>query len=120
MKSTRILTEEIGDMKISSLPTRPTAPKHLGGGGYTSLKMKEAFDKLPLFIISRFNALIDDIEDGAIAHAIPTGIDPSHTLGDLANDVKNGNLASYLDVGGVSLMTVLLQLDERIKAIEEK
>lgn len=119
MKATKILSEEIRNMRISSLPSRPTAPKSMGGAGYTSLQMREAFDRLSLYIISRYNALIEDIEDGAIASSIPSGIADSHTLTDLMKDVKNGNLSSYLDVGGLSLMTALSELDERIKALEE-
>ena len=120
MKASKILSGEIEEMKISSLPTRPTAPTSLGGAGYTSVQMREAFDKLSLFIIQRFNALIDDIESGAITRSIPSLIDEEHTLGDLLADVKNGNFASYLDVGGVSIMTALAELDERIRSIEEE
>ena len=61
MNATKILNSEIESLKISSLPARPTAPTAFGGKGYTSKEMKEAFDKLPLFIIERFNRLIEDI-----------------------------------------------------------
>ncbi len=61
MTTQKIKNEEIEDMKISSLPTRPNASSAFGGKGYNSSEMKAAFDKLPLFIIERFNKLIDDI-----------------------------------------------------------
>lgn len=118
MKAKKILSGEISNMKISSLPTRPTAPTSLGGAGYTSAQMREAFDKLSLFIIQHYNDLIEDIENGEIAYTIPSGIDADHTVGDLVNDVKNGNFAAYLNVGGASLMTTLAELDERIQALE--
>ncbi|MBQ8381341.1 MAG: hypothetical protein IJY18_05550 [Clostridia bacterium] len=61
MKTSKITESEIADLKISSLPTRPTAPASFGGRGYTAKDMKAAFDKLPLFIIERLNSVIDDI-----------------------------------------------------------
>ena len=50
MKTTKILDSEIANLKISSLPSRPTAPTAFGGNGYSAKEMKEFFDKLPLFI----------------------------------------------------------------------
>ena len=67
MTTSKITDSEIESLKISSLPTRPTAPTAFGGQGYTATEMKEAFDKLPLKIIEEFNALIDDIGKGALA-----------------------------------------------------
>ncbi|MBQ7314885.1 MAG: hypothetical protein IJW83_02640 [Clostridia bacterium] len=61
--TTKILPSEIADIKIASLPTRPTAPTSFGGKGYTASDMKAAFDRLPLFIIERLNALIDDVTE---------------------------------------------------------
>ena len=121
MKSARILEEEIRDMKISALPTYPTAPKSYGGVGYSAADMKAAFDRLPLYIIARFNALIDDIEsasDDSVAGAIPTGISEGHTLAALFSDIRSGALASYLDVGGTALAMRLAELEVRIAALE--
>ena len=70
MNTRKITESDIAPLKISSLPTRPTAPTAFGGKGYTATEMKEAFDKLPLKIIESFNSLIDDIEYGALAEAI--------------------------------------------------
>ena len=64
MKATKITDGDIADKKISALPTRPTAKKEFGGGGYTASELKEAFDALPLYIIERFNEQIDDINSG--------------------------------------------------------
>lgn len=64
MKTQKISESEISTLKVSSLPTRPTAPTSYGGRGYTSLEMKMAFDLLPLFIIERYNALIDELSGG--------------------------------------------------------
>ena len=72
MKATKIFDSEIESLKISSLPTRPTAPTAFGGKGYTSAEMKAAFDMLPLFIISHFNDLVDDVETGALAEHLCT------------------------------------------------
>ncbi len=62
MQSKQISDSEISSLKIASLPTRPTAPEAYGGGGMTASDMKNAFDRLPLFIIEKFNLLIEDIE----------------------------------------------------------
>jgi hypothetical protein len=122
MKATKMLTEEVSPLSVSSLPTHPTAPSGLGGRGYTSADMKAAFDKLPLLIIERFNALIDDISsegEDSLAAAIPTKISDGHTLFDLFCDIQNGNLAAYLVVGDESLTAKLAELEARISALEE-
>lgn len=66
MNSKKITARDIADLKISALPTRPTAPQAFGGKGYTATEMKEAFDRLPLYIVDRYNELIDDIH-GALS-----------------------------------------------------
>jgi hypothetical protein len=122
MKATKMLTEEVSPLSVSSLPTHPTAPSGLGGKGYTSADMKAAFDRLPLLIIERFNALIDDISangEGSLASAVLTGIENGHTLFDLFCDIQSGNLAAYLIVGDKSLSAKLAELETRISALEE-
>jgi hypothetical protein len=61
MKAKKIQSSDIEHILISSLPTHPTAPRSLGGRGYSASEMKEAFDKLPLYIIEHYNALIGDV-----------------------------------------------------------
>ena len=73
MKTTKIIEDEIKDLKVASLPTRPTADSAFGGKGYSASDMKAAFDKLPLFIISRFNSLLEDI-------FVPASISLIHSL----------------------------------------
>ena len=123
MTTTRIGENEIENLKVSSLPTRPTAPASLGGLGYTAAEMKAAFDALPLLIVSRFNSLINDIVrygEDSLADAIPTGLSSGVTLHGFFEDVANGNLAGYLTVGEVSLATELAELRARISALEDK
>lgn len=118
MNTEKITEGEICDMKISSLPSRPTAPKSFGGKGYTASDMKAAFDMLPLFIIARFNSLIDDIHDtgdGSLAAAVPTGLKEGHTLSKLFTDITSGELASYLTVAD----TTLIGLYEEVSALRE-
>ena len=52
MKAKKIMDSDISALKVASLPTRPTAPKEYGGMGYKATEMKEAFDKLPEYIIA--------------------------------------------------------------------
>ena len=61
MQSKKIEEAEIASLKVSSLPTRPTASYAFGGRGYTASEMKAAFDKLPEYIIEKLNLLIDDL-----------------------------------------------------------
>ncbi len=106
MKAKKILNSEIADLKISSLPSRPTAPTAFGGKGFTALQMKEAFDRLPLFIIEKFNTLIEDIgrsDSDSLAAAMLTGLSEGHTLTDFFADIKDGEAAEYFMLGNESL-----------------
>ena len=120
MNTTKILESEIKDLKISSLPSRPTAPTAFGGKGYTSAQMKSAFDRLPLFIIERLNSLIDDacsIGEGSLSASIPTGIIDGHTLGDIFNDIMNGSLAGYLHLGGKTLSEFKAATEDNLRSL---
>ena len=121
MKAKKISTSEISELKIASLPTRPTAPKSMGGKGYGAQEMKEAFDKLPLFIIERFNALIDDVSstgEDSLANAIKTNIRDSHTLSDLFKDIASGELISYLFINGESLECIIAEIKSELAEIK--
>ncbi len=123
MNATKITENDVSHLLISSLPTRPTAPTTYGGLGYTTAQMKAAFDALPLYIIERFNALLDDIcaeGEGSVAAQIRTGLRDGHSLLDMFADVTDGSFASYLDVGGESLLSALLSISERLDALEGK
>lgn len=116
MNTKTITYDEISDLTVASLPTRPTADPLYGGEGYSAEDMKRAFDRLPLFIIERLNMLIEDtarLGEGSLASEIPTGIRDGHTLAQLFSDIENGNLASYIKIGGESLSTVISRLEER-------
>ncbi len=99
MKSRKITESDIADKRVASLPTRPTAPTAFGGKGYTPTELKEAFDKLALHVIERYNELIDDIIGApgeSIADGIKTGISDTHTLTEMLADIKNGSFIGYL------------------------
>jgi hypothetical protein len=123
MKSKKITSNETESLKVASLPTRPTAPEAFGGRGYNSIKMKEAFDKLPLFIVERLNLLFDDIVavgEESLAAAIPTGIKSSHTLSMLFSDIASGELSGYLSVGERSLLAELAEIRGELEAIKRR
>ena len=116
MNTKTITYDEISDLTVASLPTRPTADPLYGGEGYSAEDMKRAFDRLPLFIIERLNMLIEDaarLGEGSLSEEIPTGIREGHPLAQLLSDMENGNLASYIKIGGESLSTVISRLEER-------
>lgn len=117
MNTEKITREEIASLLISALPSRPNASAAFGGRGYTAQEMKEAFDRLPLFLIERFNSLIDDLtdtEDGSLAASLPTGIGEGHTLADLFSDIQSGALTDYLSAGEETLAVRLSRLEEEI------
>ena len=123
MNTHKILDSEIRDLKIASLPKRPTAPVAYGGRGYTAQEMKAAFDKLPLLLVDRFNSLLTDIEatgEEGISGSIKTGLATGHTLADLFSDITNGNLSSYLTVGDKALIERILSLEEELAEIKAK
>ena len=121
--NTKIISDaEVAAIKISALPTRPTAPGMLGGKGYTARDMKLAFDKLPTFIIERFNSLIEDISalgEGSLASDIPTGISDGHTLSELFTDITDGALAGCLSIGGETLAARMIRLGLREAEVAE-
>ncbi len=122
MKATKITNGDIADKTVASLPTRPTLPSAFGGKGYTADEVKQAFDKLPLYIIEKFNELIDDIkgtEGNTVADAILTGIDEGHTLLELFEDIKNGSFSAYLAVTDGTLSEYLLKLRSDVDKIAE-
>ena len=113
MKSRKITDGDIADKRVSSLPTRPTAPTAFGGKGYTPSEVKEAFDKLGLYIIERYNELIDDIcdeRDDGICGSIKTGIREGHTLSDMLRDITDGDFVGYLKMSGATLAEYLAEL----------
>ena len=123
MKAKKIYNSDIADILISSLPTRPTAAREYGGMGYGAAEMKAAFDKLPLYIIENFNALLSDVEssgDNSLAAAIPTDIKDGHTLYTLFEDIRTGELAAYLSILGKSLLSHLISIYSELDSIKER
>ena len=123
MYSQKISPDEIADIKVSSLPTRPNAPTSLGGVGFTASQMKEAFDALPIFIIDRLNLLIDDIrgvDGGNISDVVKSGIKDGHTLENFFEDIKDGTALSYIQCFGSTLGSYLEKLRTDINTIAER
>ena len=120
MNSKKITDSEIASLKVASLPTRPNAETKYGGLSYSATKMKEAFDKLPLFIIQRLNLLIDDInrESGGVCDNIKTGLSEGHTLKVFFSDVKNGKLGAYFVINGTSLTEHLERIYSKLERLE--
>lgn len=120
MTAKKLTEAEMQPLRISSLPTRPTAPTAFGGRGYTTTEMKAAFDLLPNLIAERLNALIDDVTSGELAAAIPNGDCPElPTLKDLLSGIKSGALADAVTVLDESLTSVITSLREDINKLAE-
>ena len=123
MKAKKILNSDIAHILISSLPSNPTAPRALGGRGYSAAEMKKAFDKLPLYIIEEYNKLLCDIEsfgENSLASAIPTGIKEEHTLHNLFEDIETGELAAYFGILGKSLLSHLISIYAELDELKIK
>ena len=121
MKAKKITQDEISDMLIASLPTKPTTPTFYGGRGYSAAEMKSAFDRLPLFILERYNELIEAIGalgEESIAAAIKTGVEEEHTLSDMFSDIGSGSFPSYVKILDTTLLEYLLSLREDIDKIK--
>ena len=121
------LTEnEMNAQGVVSLPTRPNGDYSSGGEALSASALKERFDRLPRSIAARLNAVIAALNadpadgEGAIAGMILTGLFPGdndgHTLSDLFTDIRNGDLAGYLSVGGRSLSEGLARKEETFLA----
>ena len=123
MRSKIITESEIESLKVSSLPTRPTVPAAFGVKGYTPEELKAAFDALPLYIIRKFNSLINDItaegEDGILADVL-TGIKSGHTLYDMMSDIKSGEFISYITVNDLTLGEYLAKMKTDIDKVALK
>ncbi len=121
MTTNVIANAEIEGLKVASLPTNPTAHTSYGGLGYNANQMKAAFDALPLFIIERFNSLINDIKNSSpqasISADIKTGIYQAPNLATLFADIISGAFASYLMVGEYSLANQIAMLKSDIEDI---
>lgn len=123
MKAQKITFGESSKLSVSSLPTRPTAPSAFGGKGYTAVDMKAAFDRLPLFIIERYNALLDDISaepSASVSQEIKTGITETHTLSELFSDITSGSILNYTQAFGTTLAEYLLAIRNDIDELARK
>ena len=120
MKANKINDADISALKVASLPTRPTTPAAFGGSGYTASEVKAAFDRLPLYVIERFNELIDDIKGesgGDITDALKTGINSTKTLRDFFDDVLSGAICDYFGAPNGTLREYLTSLRRDVDAI---
>ena len=113
MKASTILTTETDALRISSLPSRPTAPKAFGGGGMSSSELRAAFDALSLLIIQRYNALLSDISSGELAEALVVNRSDRTTLADIYDYIKS-------DSSSFSALSELESIKARLKALEDK
>ena len=121
MITKKITDEEISELSVSSLPTRPTAPSAFGGRGYTAAEMKAAFDRLPLLLAERFNQLLDDIRffgNGSFLDSIPSGVRDGHTLYNLLSELVSGEAAGYIKIAGSSLAETIFSIKEDLESIK--
>lgn len=117
MNATKITKAEVDAASVAALPTRPTASTAFGGKGFTSQEMKEAFDKLPLLVIRKYNTLIDDITSGLITNNVPTQIENLPMLKNVLGGIKDGKLADSLVVGESSLTYAISKMREEIRQL---
>ena len=119
MKTKRISAAETSPLLISSLPARPNQSLNAGGVTYTSTDLRHAFDRLPLLLVTRYNGLIDDMENGDILALISTELTEGAKLKDFFSDLKSGAWAGYAKLGDTPIHTVISDILSRLSAIEE-
>ena len=128
MQISKLTDSEMSAQGVASLPTRPNGDYADGGETLTAAALKDRFDRLPKYVAARLNALIDALNtnpstdaDGSIASAILSGLfpgtDDTHSLSDFFTDVKNGDLAGYLSVGGVTLSAGLAAKEDTLQIV---
>ena len=118
MKSHTITNEEIEALKVASLPNRPTAPEEYGGHGFTAKEMKAAFDRLPLYLVERFNDLVDDIQtesSDSILRSVKLGLGNGMTLYDFLLFFETGQILSIIPFGEENLSYYLVRLRRDIE-----
>ena len=119
----KITQEKVQELCVASLPTRPNAPANLGGGGLSSTEIKNAFDALTLYVIEKYNALIDaigSVGEGSLASKVKTGISEEHTLENMFEDLKTGDFASYLMVGENTLAAEIAKIYVSLNQIKAR
>lgn len=101
-----ITNQEINQNKVASLPARPNASTSFGGVGYTSAQLKQAFDRLPLLLVERYNGLVEAIkEEGerGFLSQLPTPICDSdgnpYSLYEVLCHIESGDFATYCKIG---------------------
>ena len=126
MSIRKITKTEAATLGVSSLPNRPSAPTLYNGEAMTASELRAAFDRLPLLVAERLNALIDSAglyaEEEAkdtLASLIATGIMEGHSLSDLFAEIKSGDLARYLSVDGERALSEALAEIEGILALPD-
>lgn len=110
MKAQKITDEEIEQLKVANLPNRPTAPEEYGGAGFSAKEMKEAFDRLPLYVMGKYNDLVDDITaegEDSISGTIKIGLGEDITLRDFISWFSDGRILTFIPAGGENLALYL-------------
>ncbi len=123
MQSKKIEESEVISLKVSSLPTRPTAKEAFGGKGFTANEMKAAFDKFPEYILEKLNLLIEDLlREGEESYvgSYKTGIYANYSLQNLIDGIMGGEFASILMIDEKSLYDTLDEIKADIKKIKDK
>ena len=123
----KITESELAENSVASLPTRPSLPSLYSGRSLGAKELREAFDKLPRLLATRFNALIEGLglyKEGealdSLADALATGLSEGHSLADLFADIKNGAFCEYMQADGERTLAQVLSslqaaLDEGLK-----
>lgn len=119
MKSQKIVNAELERRLVSSLPARPNREYAAGGVSFSSTALRAAFDRLPLLLVERYNALFDDIESGEISELFKIGLKDGQTLSSLIEDIKSGAWAGYFYIESTPLYTLLKDILSRLEKLEE-
>ena len=123
MNSKIIEEYEVRDLKVSSLPTRPTAKEAFGGRGYSAKDMKAAFDRFPEYILTKLNLLIEDLlrqgEDSYVG-SYKANENDNFNLQNVMEGISSGELADMIYIQGQSLASKIWELEYEIEELKRR
>ena len=121
MNSKIIEEREVRELKVSSLPTRPTAREAFGGRGFSAGDMKAAFDRFPEYILAKLNLLIEDLlrqgEDSYVG-SYKANENDNFNLQQVMEGITSGELADRIYVQGQSLASKIWELEYEIEELK--
>lgn len=113
----RITDEEIKRFGVANVSTTPTKKTPFGESGFTATDLKGRFDKLPTYLASKVNEIIDGMGDGSLAGNIQVS---GQTVREVIEGLWNGVTAKKIKIVTPSGEVTLAEIASAMKkALDE-